>query len=82
MEDNNSNNIKFLIEMRLNIEREYIALKNIIQEKKTQLDELTNIIKLKCEHEWTNDCIDLYPELLEDHPIKYCNKCLLTYDTT
>ena len=74
----NELNIEFLIELRLNIEREYITLTNILDQKKDLLERLTKIISKKCDHKWCLDNIDQMINYKEDIQIKYCEKCLLT----
>lgn len=77
----NSSDTNFFIEMRDDLEREIITLTNIISKKKEQLEFITKIVNEKCDHEWLNDSIDKSPENYEGISIKYCKKCLLTYNT-
>ena len=82
MDSNNVNynelNIEFLIELRLNMEREYLTLVYILDEKKNLLERLTEIISKKCDHKWCIDSIDQMINYKEGIEIKYCEKCLLS----
>jgi hypothetical protein len=80
MESNNVN-IKFLIDLRQNIEREIETLKNIVSEKEEQLEYITTIVKKDCDHIWIRDSVDSLLNLKQDIPIKYCKKCFLTNNT-
>lgn len=77
----NNDDTEFLIDLRLNMEREIMTLTNIVNEKKKQLIYITKLVDKNCNHEWTKDNIDLLPETNEGTPIKYCKNCWLTYDT-
>ena len=48
--ESNDVNIKFLIDLRQNIEREIETLKNIVSEKEEQLEYITTIVKKDCDH--------------------------------
>ena len=77
----NNDDTEFLIDLRLNMEREIMTLTNIVNEKKKQLEYITKLVDKNCIHEWTKDNIDLLPETNEGVPIKYCKTCWLTYNT-
>lgn len=81
MEQNDNNHINFFIDMRCELEREIITLKNILAKKNERLDYITKVVKETCPHDWEIDNIDLYSEKLEGMQIKYCKYCLLTDNT-
>lgn len=77
MEQNDNKQINFFIDMRCELEREIITLKNIIAKKSERLNYITKVVKENCPHEWEVDNIDLYPDR-DEVQIKYCKYCLLT----
>ena len=72
---------KFLIQLRDTLEREYLTLKNIVEDKKDNLDYLTSLINRVCNHEWVEDTIDQIKDYKLSQKIKYCSKCSLTNNT-
>lgn len=77
MEQNDNKHINFFIDMRCELEREIITLKNILAKKSERLNYITKVVKENCPHEWEVDNIDLYPDK-QGVQIKYCKYCLLT----
>lgn len=78
MEQNDKKHINFFIDMRCELEREIITLRNILSKKEEQLNYITKVVKETCPHDWEFDNIDLYADRKEDVSIKYCKYCLLT----
>ena len=74
----NNNNTDFLIELRLNMEREIITLTNIIEQKKQDLIYITKMVDESCAHDWSDDNVDLRPEVSEGVSIRYCRNCMLS----
>jgi hypothetical protein len=79
--NSNDYNTNFLIDMRNDLEREIITLKNILLKKNEQLEYITKFVRNNCIHEWEFDNIDLHPETQEGLEIKFCKHCLLTDNT-
>jgi hypothetical protein len=78
MKHNDNKHINFFIDMRDELEREIITLKNILAKKNERLNYITKVVKETCPHEWENDNIDIYPDRKEGVEIKYCKYCLIT----
>ena len=76
------NSIQHIINYKNYLEREIISMENKLKDYSVEFENVKTFIFNNCKHEWINDNIDQMEGYRLSVPIKYCNKCCLTDNTT
>lgn len=77
-----NNSIQHIINYKNYLEREIISMENKLKDYSVEFENVKTFILNNCKHEWINDNVDQMEGYKLSVPIKYCNKCYLTNNTT
>ncbi len=77
-----ANSIQHIINYKNYLEREIISMENKLKDYSVEFENVKTFILNNCKHEWINDNVDQMEGYRLSVPIKYCNKCCLSKNTT